>query len=228
MNITFQERGCDIIFIISNYDIKYEPVLKMCYFEKEGNSFIKKYNKNIRNIQIIKNNFLNHAEEMFSQLGYFTNIPWEDALLEFIKRVEGKNINWWLTGSCACCIRGIKLNPHDVDIMVDSKDVEKLNELFLDCMVEPLVDTNGWVTKDFGVLFKQARIDIASDPSSILDEPTPIDCGPYARAHLEAVMFKGYKVLVPPLTLSLNVNKKRKRLERVKLIEDFINKNRPL
>ncbi|MTI79475.1 MAG: hypothetical protein FH758_01130 [Firmicutes bacterium] len=159
---------------------------------------------------------------MFSQLGYFSPVPWEEALYEFVKKVNGKGIGWWLTGSCAACIRGIKLNPHDVDIMINSKDVDRINDVFDGYIIEPIVDTNGWLTKDFGVIFLHARIDIASDPLACLDDPEPVDCGPYARANLEEITWRGYVIKVPPLELQLNVNRRRGRLDRVKLIEEYI------
>ncbi|MCX7746606.1 MAG: hypothetical protein N2645_06930 [Clostridia bacterium] len=223
MKVSFQEFEDNVIFRVSDFDIKYENVLKMCFYQTDGKSYFKSFPRSTKNIEIIKENYLMNAEEMFSQLGYFRPIPWEKALLEFIKRLEGIKIDWWLTGSCAACIRGIPLNPHDVDIMISSKHVNELSEIFADCIVEPIVDTNGWLTKDFGVIFLHARIDIASDPQSCLDEPEPVDCGPYAKANLEKVMWQGYEIKVPPLNLQLNVNKKRERLDRVALIQSYIN-----
>ncbi|KAA3664609.1 MAG: hypothetical protein DWQ04_04860 [Chloroflexi bacterium] len=158
---------------------------------------------------------------MFDQLGNFEPIPWESALLDFAKAVEDSDINWWLTGSCAVCIRGIPLRPHDVDIMVDSNDVERISDIFSDYLIEPIIDTGGWVTKDFGVIFKHARIDIASDPQSSLDDPEPLDCGPFAKANLEQVVWQGFNIQVPSLQLSLNANRRRGRTERVKAIKEY-------
>jgi hypothetical protein len=170
----------------------------------------------------IRDSFIRFGSEMFDQLGYFSPIPWQEAFLRFLERIKDKPVNWWLTGSCAACIRGVALNPHDVDIMVDSRDLAVLEEIFAEDIIEPIRDTSGWVTKDFGVLFLGARVDIASDPSPILDQPQPVDCGPYALAHLETVEWKGYEIRVPPLELQLYVNKLRKRMDRAVLIEDFL------
>jgi hypothetical protein len=222
MKVSFDEFEDNIIFRISDFDAKYEDVLKMCFYQPEGKSYFKSFPRSTKHIEKIKENYSMYAEEMFSQLGYFKPILWEKALLEFVKRLEGTNIDWWLTGSCAACIRGIPLNPHDVDIMISSEDVEKLSEIFVDCIIEPIMDTEGWVTKDFGVIFLHARIDIASDPQGCLDEPEPADCGPYAKANLEKVMWKGYEIKVPPLHLQLNVNKRRGRFDRAELIQGHI------
>lgn len=167
--------------------------------------------------------YSDHAQEMFDQLGYFVPVPWEEGLFEFAKELEEKSIHWWLTGSCAVCIRGISLQPHDVDIMVDSSDVDEISDIFSDYLIEPIVDTNGWLTKDFGVIFRHARIDIASDPQAILDDPDPIDCGPFAKANLEELNWKGLTIRVPPLQLSLNINKNRGRSDRVEKITEYLN-----
>ena len=219
MHITFEESENDVIFKITEFDPKFENVFKICYYQSDGKSYYKSFPKNTKNIELIKQHYLKNAEEMFNQLGYFRPIPWEDALYEFVKRMKGSQVEWWLTGSCATCIRGIPLNPHDVDITFNSKDIDELNEIFANYLIEPIVDTNGWLTKDFGVVFLHARIDLASDPVAALDEPEPVDCGPFARAHLETVTWRGYEIKVPPLYLQLNVNKKRGRHDRVHLIQ---------
>ncbi|MCB0031836.1 MAG: hypothetical protein KDE28_28190, partial [Anaerolineales bacterium] len=143
-------------------------------------------------------------------------------LLTFADRVAGTGVDWWLTGSCAACVRGIPLKPHDVDIMVDARNIGLLRELFQDDTIEPIVDSSGWVTKDFGVLFLGCRVDIASDPQPILDQPEPVDCGPYAKTVLETVSWRGHQLRIPPIELQLNANRRRQRVERVRLIEEYM------
>ena len=222
MKINFEESNNDMVFRISEFDAKYEDVLKMCFYSHDGDSYSKGFPKDTKYLDKIMTRFFDHAQEMFDQLGYFAPIPWERALLEFAKEVEDSDVNWWLTGSCAVCVRGTPLHPHDVDIMVDSDDVERISDIFSDYLIEPIIDTGGWVTKEFGVIFKHARIDIASESQAVLDEPEPIDCGPYAKANLECVVWEGYPIRVPPLQLSLNANRRRGRSERVIAIEDFL------
>jgi hypothetical protein len=106
--------------------------------------------------------------------------------------------------------------------MIDSKNTEEITDVFSDYLIEPIVNTNGWLTKDFGVIFLHARIDIASDPQNILDIPEPVDCGPYAKQNLETINWNGYEIKIPPLELQINVNRRRGRMDRVKLIEEFI------
>ena len=103
--------------------------------------------------------------------------------------------------------------------MIDHADADAVANLFADVTIEPMVDTGGWLTRDFGVLFLHARIDVASDPSERLDDPEPVDCGPHARRHLESVRYRGHDIKVPPLHLHVAVNRRRGRNARADLIQ---------
>ena len=225
MNFQFETTTDEIIFRITDYNKKYLPVFQQCFWQEENDSYFKKFPLSCKHLELIKQTFTDNAEEMFSQLGYFSPVKWEDALYDFAKVMNASNINWWLTGSCAACIRGIKLSPHDVDIIVDGKDIDKIADLFSDKLIIPVFDTQGWVTKHFGVIFWHARIDIASDPVEDLDKPEPIDCGPYAKARLEEVEWKGQIIKVPPIELTLAANIRRKRHDHVKIISEYISQN---
>ena len=222
MEFRFEKNKDEVIFRITRFDDKYLPTFKQCFWQEENGTYYKKFPASCKYLDQIQDYFSKHAEEMFEQLGYFSPCKWEDALLNFARVMKENDIDWWLVGSCGACIRGIELSPHDVDIIVDSKDIDKLTDVFADKLIIPVFDTQGWVTKHFGVIFWHARIDIASDPSPELDNPEPVDCGPYAQARLEEVEWKGYKIKVAPVELLIAANKRRGRLERVKLIQDYI------
>ena len=222
MNIEFLKSEDTVTFRVCNFNDSIDAALQMCFYEKVDDAYIKHFPASTPYLDKIMAHYEKYAEEMFLQLVYQRPIPWEQGLLEFVKRVSNSDVDWWLTGSCAACIRGISMSPHDVDIMVDSRSVDLIKELFRDNIIEPIIDTNGWITKDFGVLFMHCRIDIASDPQGSLDEPEPVDCGPYAKSMLESIDWNGYEVRIPPIKLQLNANKRRQRIERVKLIEEYI------
>lgn len=222
MLLSTYEQDTKVYFRIDSIDPKYISVLQNCYYQVDDRGFHKVFPIDYPNIGIIRENFQKHGKTMFDQLGYFSDVPWERGLKAFIDRIKDTDIDWWLTGSCAACVRGIMLQPHDVDIMIDSKDVPAIMNIFADVFFEPLLNTQGWVTRDFGVLFMDCRIDIASDPAERLDIPEPVDCGPFAKAHLETVIWKGNKIRIPPIALSIAVNKKRNRWDRVKLMEGYV------
>lgn len=224
MKISIKEDNNDVLFEISEFSPEYKSVFENAYYSLEDGVYVKRFSKDIESIDKIGVNFKKYAEEMFGQMGYFRKVLWEDALLEFINKVEGTDIDWWLTGSCATSVRGIPINPHDVDIILNSKDIDKVNTIFSDYIVEPVTSMKGWVAKHFGVLFLKARIDLAFDPEDFVDHPEPVDFGPYAMRNLEAIDWKGKTVRIPPLDLQLQVNKRRGRIDRVKAIENYISK----
>lgn len=218
MRPTFELQDDQMVFRLDAVDRRYDDVLRQCFWQHDERGWFRRYPADARHLARIMPYFEANAERMFAQLGYFEPVPWPDALQAFVDRVAGTDIDWWLTGSCAACVRGIPLEPHDVDIMIDSRCVEAVADQFADVLIEPIVDTGGWLTKDFGVLFWHARIDIAGDPAAVLDDPEPADCGPYARAHLEEVNWRGRVLRVPPLALQAAVNQRRGRTDRAELI----------
>jgi hypothetical protein len=216
--------GKDVFYRLSEYDPVYEEAFKMCFYQKDEEGYYKTFPLSYRYTENVMRCFENNAQKMFDQILYRIPIPWDTALELFCQRVQNSGLSWWLTGSCASCIRGVILNPHDVDIMIDSRQCSLVEDLFAKELIEPLRNTEGWVTKDFGVIFLKARIDVASDPSPKLDHPDPADCGPYALAHLETVHWRDYEIKVPSLELQINVNNRRGRYKRAEKIQKFLKK----
>lgn len=212
----------DVLFVVSEYPLEYKNVFENAYYSLVSGSYIKRFPRDTPNISRIRDNWENSAEEMFSQMGYFQSARWEEALLGFIERIRGTDIHWWLTGSCATCLRGVDIQPHDVDIMLHSEDIDRVNQLFADCIVEPIRSTKGWVVANFGVLFMGARVDLAFDPEDFVDSPEPADFGPYAMKNLEVISWRGHSVRVPPLELQMQVNQRRGRADRVAAIEQYM------
>lgn len=220
MRVTFTDLADLVDFRLDDVDPRYDPVLEQCFWQRDDRGWHRTYPADAAHLDRVMPYFAANAERMFAQLGYFAPIPWQRALLDFADRLAGTDVDWWLTGSCAACIRGVPLNPHDVDIMIDSESTTAVVDRLADVLIEPFVDTGGWVVREFGVLFWHARIDLASDPAPILDQPEPADCGPYAAGHLEEVRWQGRTFRVPPLALQESVNRRRGRLERAALLRD--------
>jgi hypothetical protein len=219
VRISFDDLGDVVQVRVHDFDQKYRSVLEACFYERSDAGYVRRYPRSARHLDKIMRRYARHAPVMFDQLGYFAPVPWEDGLAWLCSVLASTRVGWWLTGSCAACVRGVPLAPHDIDVMVDARDVDQVAELFQDDLIEPIVDTNGWVTRYFGVVFRHCRIDVASDPSPDLDRPEPTDCGPHAQAHLETVTWRGHVLRVPPLALQIAVNRRRGRWDRVALME---------
>jgi hypothetical protein len=224
MRIEFVEVGETVRFELHDVDPSLAQVLQQSFWDHQDGVWHRPYPASAPHLDRVRQHFRAHAEEMFRQMAYQRPVLWADALLAFADRARSAGIAWWLTGSVAACVRGVPLSPHDVDIMVDHDQIPTVSEAFADVFIEPLVDTGGWVTRDFGVLFLHARVDIASDPSALLDDPEPGDCGPYARDRLQVVHFRGHEILVPPLDLQVAVNRRRGRHERADLLQAHLDR----
>ena len=224
MKISFAQDSENRLFIISDYPLEYVPIFESGHFSRENERYVKGFAKKTQNIEQIQRNFAQYAEEMYAQLAGMIPNRWEEALSAFIERTQDQDIEWWLTGSCALSARGVAVIPHDIDIMLRSKDIKKLNIIFADCIVEPIRDSTGWVVKIFGVMFLHIRFDLAFDPESWVDTPNPADFGPYARAHLEEINWNDSTIKVPPLELQLKVNRRRGRVETARAIEEYLGK----
>lgn len=222
MKVAFDEKDGTVRYLVSDFEDKYERLLETSFYEKTNEGYAKRYPAKSKYLDRMMRRYSEFAHLMFDQLCYFAAVPWEKGLDEFCALLAGSGVDWWLTGSCAACVRGVPLRPRDIDVIVDSSDVPALTELLKDALIEPIADTNGWLTKDFGAVFLHCRIKIASDPSPALDSPEPADCGPHARSLLETVHWRGHAIKVPPLELQIGVNRARGRVDRVELMERFL------
>jgi hypothetical protein len=131
-------------------------------------------------------------------------------------------VRWWLAGSGALYVRGLKVKPHDLDVMTYKTEIEALRELVLPHTVEPFHHVTGWVVRGFGVVNYRYRIDFAFEPEDWVDGQGPLDFGPYAEAHIELVNWHGHEILVPPIELHIAPNEARGRQERVALIREYL------
>lgn len=69
------------------------------------------------------------------------------------KRLENNKINWALVGSTNMQLQGMNVQPHDLDVVVQLKDLEKMREIFSDYTVsavkklKPLTNEQAWEVK---------------------------------------------------------------------------------
>lgn len=148
-----------------------------------------------------------------------------DAALDWLCVELGRRgVRWWLVGSGALYARGLDLKPHDIDVMLEKSDIEKIRAMVAPYIVEPFHHVTGWVVRGFGVVNYRYRIDFAFEPEDWVDGQGPADFGPYAQARVEPVAWRGYEILVPPIELQIAPNQARGRSERVALISEYLGK----
>ena len=219
MRVSFVSQQPGVIFRLDDVDPRLEASLRSAFWQPIDSGWQRDYPADAPLVDRVTETFAANAERMFRQLAGLDPVPWENALHAWIERAGTAGIRWCLTGSGATALRVADVVPHDLDIMIQPGQVDLVRTMFADVLIEPLVETDGWIMRSFGVLFLHARIDIAVDPVPAVDRPEPVDFGPYAAAHLETVSWRGHSVLVPPLALQAAVNRRRGRHERAARIE---------
>ncbi|PKK88446.1 MAG: hypothetical protein CVV64_18785 [Candidatus Wallbacteria bacterium HGW-Wallbacteria-1] len=197
------------------------------FFSRQGSDFIRDFPADIPGASEAAGNFRTHGMEMFRPVMSGEPVDWRAGLLAFIERMEGlgQGIPWFLTGSCALTVRGIDVQPSDVDFVFPRfSDMERVGQIFRKETVYPFCDCGDWVTRGYGAAWMHAILAMAFEPLACLDDPFPIDSGPAAIENLEKVSWMGREISVPPLEYCLNINRRRERTERVELLEKIIGK----
>ena len=193
--------GSHTSFVITEVDPAYHQTLRNLGYGRVAEGFAKTYPAGTPGLESIYRNFERHAERMVLQAARAQPVPWEEALLAFLKIVEGAGLEWWLCGSAALAVRGLDVRPGDVDLKISGMDVRRLNDLMLGHLVEPLVPVEGWVCGWWSRAFLYARLEWMGAVSPAADEPDVSDYGPEAELRAETIIWRGYALRVPPLDL---------------------------
>ncbi len=213
----------EALFVVTELDPACHPGVCDLGFTATDDGFVRSF-PNSPHIEHIYRNWQRFGEEMIMQRAGLHGVPWEQALLAFLSATTGQSIDWWLAGSAALAVRGVKIAPQDLDIITDGAGAQRLGELLLEYLVEPVVDCReGWISDWWGRAFLHARVEWVGDVHTDVDQPHAVDFGPAAASRLEMVNWHGNEIRVPPLDLQLQVSKRRGLDERVKEIERFLN-----
>ena len=98
-------------FIIVTDDTLYqERVVKMGWHRIGEGSFARKLSAH-QDVGRVFENFTRHVVEMIQQSARQQPVLWDVALEEFVDRVEGTDLLWWLYGSGALAARGVEIEP---------------------------------------------------------------------------------------------------------------------
>lgn len=214
--------GSDTFFIITEVEPAYQDALRDLYYLDMGDGFGRGFPNDTPNLDRAYANFQRYAEEMVLQLAGVRHVPWEKALSAFIRLIEGHDIDWWLAGSAALSVRGMDIEPRDLDLVVGSSDARRLGDLLLDYLYEPVIPVHDWIGDWWGRAFLHARVEWVGGIRADVDASGVTDFGPIAQSRLETVTWRGSSIRVPPLHLQLQVTERRGLVERVDTIRRFI------
>jgi len=225
MRINRKTAGDKTYFLVSELGPSFHKASKDLGFVETVDGFARVFDANTQHIDQIFARFVSFAEEMILQAAGARPVPWDKALLSFLERISGENIDWWLAGSAALAIRGVDLVPRDLDIITDESGARQLGLVLSDWLVEPVQESHGWIARWFGRAFAQARIEWVGDVEKWVDDRGPSDFGPAARAELQTVRWNGYKINVPPLEIQLAVCERRGLKDRAKRVQQALGIN---
>lgn len=208
MNCFCYETSNNFVLCAEDVAAEYENDLISAFYHKSGNSFIKEYPNTIEDKELVSRNFQRLGEEMFTG----KNSNWKAALDIFAHECIKNDIEWYLIGSASDAARGVRLNPHDIDIIVHTRDFYKVRELFKEYVVEPFVDHEGtWTLRFFGRLcICGMQIDVAADQTKNADS-----------YHYEKKMWNNYSLYMEPFESRYQTELIRKREERIYLLDEF-------
>ncbi|MHB1000765.1 MAG: nucleotidyltransferase family protein [Armatimonadota bacterium] len=204
----------ELIFCVEDVETEYEVNLHAAWFTKTDNGFTKIYpmvdkenGVESEDKELIIRNFTRLGQSMFE--GVF---DWKNVLSLLAKKFRDNEIEWYIIGSISDAVLGVDIKPHDLDIIVHTRDFFKVKRIFSDYVVEPFVDNKGtWLVRYFGRLcLDGAIVDIAADEKMNLENHQH----PYTRTS-----WNGYDVIIEPLQDRYEVEIKRNRIDRIKAIE---------
>lgn len=214
--------GAETFFIISDLDPAYHGAAQDLYYTPTDSGFAKAFPTDTPHLNRAYQNFEQSAEEMILQTARVRPSRWEQALLVFLQSIKHAQINWYLGGSSALAVRGLDITPRDLDIVVDDAGAQKLGDLMLDYLIEPVTPVQGWICNWFGRAFIYTRLEWVGGVNHKADEPEISDFGPSAASRLEVVKWHGNEIRVPPLELQLHVSERRGLIERSEKIKHYM------
>jgi len=224
MRFSRKTAGGKTRFLVSELDPAYHKAARDLGFVAANEAFVRVFEADTPHLNQIFARFVSFAEEMILQAAGARPVPWDKALLSFLQRTSGKNVDWWLTGSGALAARGIDLVPRDLDIITDSNGAQQLGRAMSDWLVEPVQESHDWIARWFCRAFAHARIEWVGGVEDWVDDRGPCDFGPTARTSLQTVRWSGYNIRVPPLEMQLAVCEQRGLKDRAQKIQHALGK----
>ena len=93
MQTLIRTEGTRTSFVIAGLDPAYAEVAQTLDYEETEAGFVKTFPADTPHLASIFERFSRCAEEMILQAANVHTVPWEDALLAFLQRIEGQNVN---------------------------------------------------------------------------------------------------------------------------------------
>lgn len=225
LQTSVEERGGHARFIVATEDpLAQDRLVHMGYLAIGNERFATRWFPPSANVRRYYDRFAASIEQMVLHSARLVPVPWEEALREVLHRVENTDLQWWIYGSAALALRGLPIEPGDIDIHVS--DAAQTGRIFDDLLVTPVERMNGWVAMYTGRAFCHATIEWLSEPHAKHDtRSAPHEQGPFVADHIETVQWREHVVRVPPLSAQLRVCERRGLTARADLIRSVMRRD---
>jgi hypothetical protein len=213
MHVTLEVQDITAKYIVIDLDPIYYEAAGKIGFTQEDEGLVHTFSASSPYLELAYHNFKQYGEAIILQKAGVILAPWQEALMTFLKLVDHQPIEWYLVGSGALAVRGIDVQPGDLDLVTGEADALVLAELAKYYLIEPVRDASGWVGKWFVRTYMGAVVEWLGGVNESADAHGDSDFGPAALARTETIEWQGYQIQVPPLNLQLEVNEKRGRAD---------------
>jgi hypothetical protein len=166
-------------------------------------------------VEAIFERFTRHIETMIRQSARLEPPDWETGLAELVGRAGDSGLRWWLYGSGALAVRGLDIEPGDLDVHVS--DAALAGRLMADLLVEPVTRMRGWVADAGGRAWAGILIEWLAGARPTGTDP-PHEQEEATAGHLELIPWQGMRIPVPSLDVQLAVAERRGLTDRAALI----------
>jgi hypothetical protein len=211
------------LFVVRTDDPGFRDVLPGLAYGAVDDAFARTFPADAPDLERIYRTFERHIEELLEQTAGRRRVRWEDALNELAARLASAGIDWFVIGSAALALRGIGVEPRDVDFV--TTDHARVAAALADALIEPPLYDSGrdWIARWFGRAYLGARVEWVAEVYPDYDDwGAPNEIGPTAAKQLERVRWNGRSLAVSPLDIQLAVNEKRGLEDRVDAIRRFV------
>ena len=183
--------------VVETDAVAFHLALSELFFEEQSGRYIRRFPARTLSDEIFRR-FQSRLEPLLRQTARLETAPWQEALRETARRLDGAGVDWGLTGSAA---------------LADAATA------FDDALIEPAVAVEDWFCRWWGRAWIGARVEWVGGVTEAADTPLATDFGLVAAASLSRIRWNGLTILVPPLELQRAVSERRGLTERVRLID---------
>jgi len=144
------------------------------------------------------------------------------VLRQIFTGLQDSTVNWVLTGSLSFALRGLPLEPHDIDIQTDEKGAYEIERRFASHVSRRVAFSAGERMRSHlgALLIAGIEVEIMGDIQKRLEDGTweaPVDL----NSHRRFVNFEGMQVPVLSLEYEAQAYQKMGRLERAEMLRRF-------